>query len=173
MGFLCQIFYFLIDFNFCFWYKVMHQMASNSESWVLGLQVPPCPAVNSNFDCYSIALYWPLNTFLTHHPTTVGTFVVFEAGSHYVTQTGVPLTILLPQPLKCWDCRELFTPNKFQRCYHLFIILVVIVVCDSHWMISCVGSFVTFHLFHSLMTQAEAYGVSPHWWRGATLEKGV
>jgi hypothetical protein len=31
--------------------------------------------------------------------------VFFETGSHYVSQAGLELTVLLPQPPECWDYR--------------------------------------------------------------------
>jgi hypothetical protein len=46
----------------------------------------------------------PIFLFCDHF----GFFVVvlFETETHYVTQTGLELKILLPQLSKCWDYRQ-------------------------------------------------------------------
>jgi hypothetical protein len=31
----------------------------------------------------------------------------FETGSHYITEVGLKLTIILPQPPECWDHTQL------------------------------------------------------------------
>jgi hypothetical protein len=48
----------------------------------------------------TVAAECTLHTFVTKK---IYTFL--EAGSHYVAQAGLKLTVLLPWPLKCWDYR--------------------------------------------------------------------
>jgi hypothetical protein len=56
-------------------------------------------------DCISISLLVFLLLFC---------FWFFETGSHYVVQTGLELTILLPQPAKCQDYR--YAPQHKALC---------------------------------------------------------
>jgi hypothetical protein len=46
--------------------------------------------------------------------------MVFETGSHYVTQAGFKLPILPPQPPECWDYKQHLARFTFkvEKVYH-------------------------------------------------------